>query len=102
MKTAEEKKEKVGTDLKEFVERTINDSAKNHLEAWKSRYAKYKRVSEVRFDLNVNHDSSLEIEYAEGENGVNRELNSKEEEFLIKKFNIAVCKECKSYLNKDY
>lgn len=42
----------------------ISDLAEGHLECWKSRYeGKLKR--DVRFDLNVNYDISLEIESVE-------------------------------------
>ncbi len=94
------KTERVGADLKEFIKNTINATAINHLESWASRYAPYKRVSQVRFDLGVNHDSSQEIEYAEDE--LKRKLNDKEHDFLVERFNIEVCKECKRFLNKDY
>ena len=92
------KTEKVGADLKEFVKDTISDTAINHLEAWKSRYAEYQRVSQVRFDLNVNHDSILEIEYAE--ETLKRKINIKETDFLVERFNVEVCKECKPYINQ--
>ena len=93
-----EQKEKIGTDLKEFISNTIEGTVQNHLEGWAGRYAEYKRVSQVRFDLNVNHDSSLEIEYAEEE--LKRKLNIKEIDFLVERFNIEVCKKCKDFINQ--
>ncbi len=94
------KREVIGKDLKTFITDTIKDTAENHLEAWKSRYAKQSRVSEVRFDLEMNHDNSLEIEYAE--ETLNRKLNDTETNFLVKRFHIEVCKQCKKYLNQNY
>ena len=94
------KTERVGSDLKTFINNTIKDTAESHLEAWAKRYSDYKRVSQVRFDLNVNHDNSLEIEYAEEE--LKRKLNDKENDFLVERFHIEVCKQCKKFINKGY
>ena len=87
----------IGSDLRDFISSTISDTAENHLEAWKPRYATYGKVSQVRFDLSVNHDDSLEIEYAEEE--LKRKLNDDEIEFLADKFHKAVVKKCKAYIN---
>ena len=92
------KTEKVGADLKTFIKDTIKDTAENHLETWAKRYSEYKRVSQVRFDLGVNHDNSLEIEYAE--DSLKRKLNDKESDFLVEKFHIEACKQCKKFINK--
>ena len=92
--------EKVGADLKTFISDTMADTANNHLEAWAQRYAAYKKVSEARFDLKVNHDNSLEIEYTEEQ--LKRKLNSKENEFLIERFHIEVCKQCHRFINQRY
>ena len=91
-------KEKIGSDLKEHINNTMKDTADNHLEAWSDRYSKHNIVSDVRFDLNVNHDNSLEIEYAEEE--LKRELNDREIDFLVERFVIEVCKKCKKFINK--
>lgn len=54
------------TDFKILItSEFINNRAISHLEAWKERYNNYTRKREARFDLNVNHDPSLEIENAE-------------------------------------
>jgi hypothetical protein len=92
-----QKKETIGGDLKDFINSTIRDTAKNHLEAWKTRYAAYTKVSQVRFDLFVNHDDSLEIEYTEQELG--RKLNDLEINYLADKFHKKVVELCKSYIN---
>ena len=95
-----QKKETIGSDLKDFIRETINDTAVNHLEAWKERYRNYTKVSQVRTDINVNHDDGLEIEYAE--ETLKRELNSKEYDYFINAFHVAVCKKCTQYINKSY
>ena len=99
MKTEIVKKEKIGEDLKSLITETISDTATNHLEAWAERYANYQRISQVRFDLNVNHDNSLEIEYAQEK--LERELNIKEVDFLVNRFIVEVCKQCKKFINKN-
>ena len=97
MKTAKPKKETIGLDLRDFISETIVVTAENHLEAWKERYRKYKKVSNVKFDLDVNHDDSLEVEYAE--ETLNRELNGKEYVYFIGAFHREVVKQYKEYIN---
>lgn len=84
-------KKDIGAD---FIDKIDNqwyeDSAESHIDAWKSRYSEYKSKKEVEFDLNVNHDSSLETEYAEEILG--RKLTTDENDVLIKNFNKAVLK----------
>lgn len=75
--TTSEPKEKIGSDLKEYISKNIGDIAISHLEAWKDRYASYggnKRL--VEEDICINHDHSLEVERAEEDLG--RKLNGKE------------------------
>ena len=89
---------RIGKDLKDFIANYIKDMADGHLAAWEQRYKNYKTIKEVRFDLNVNHDISLEIERAEDELG--RKLNDIEYNHLVKRFNIEVCKLSKNYINQ--
>lgn len=91
-------KEKIGADLRKHIENEIKYSAKHHLESWAKRYAGYKTVSSVRFDLKMNHDNSLEFEHAEESLG--RKLNDKERELLTERFNIEVCKQANKYINR--
>lgn len=72
-------------DLKDF----LNDSelyalAESHLEAWKDRYY-LKAKKDIRFDLQMNHDPSCEIDYIEDKLG--RKLNDNENEYVVKRFN---------------
>lgn len=90
---------KIGKDFREKINaQWIADAAESHLEAWKERYANYETKREARFDLNVNHDISLEIEYAE--EVLERELTDEEFSDLEKRFNIKVVKECKVSTNR--
>jgi len=93
-----QKKETIGSDLKDFISETINDTAENHLEAWKERYRTYNKVSQVRPDINVKHEDGLEIEYAE--ETIKRELNSKEYDYFINAFHVALRKKCTQYINE--
>ena len=84
-------KKNIGTD---FIDKINNqwyeDAAESHIDCWKRRYTEYKSKKEVEFDLNVNHDSSLETEHAEEILG--RELSIDENDVLIRKFNKMVLK----------
>ena len=81
----------IGKDFKELVNDTyIQDIAQGHLESWSDRYNNYKTKKEVEFDLNVNHDPSLEIERAEED--LKRELTTEENDKLISLFNKKVVK----------
>jgi hypothetical protein len=97
VKTPRVKKEKVGEDLLDFIQETMKDSAEAHLEAWKDRYANYKKVADVRLDLRQ-HDTMGEIECAEDR--LMRKLTPMESEFLVTRFNIEVAKQCINYINK--
>jgi hypothetical protein len=66
------KKEKVSAEVKNYVFENINDMAESHIECWKNRYFR-KSKKEISFDLNVNHDPSLEIERTEED--LKRKLN---------------------------
>ena len=65
----------------------FSDMAENHLECWKDRYYKMNK-KEISFDLNVNHDDSLEIESVETDLG--RKLTDSENGYVIDKFHKAV------------
>lgn len=85
------KREIKGADYKTKIDsQWIADKAESHLEAWKERYDKYRTKAQARFDLNVNHDISLEIESAEED--LERKLNSVEYADLESRFNIKVVK----------
>ena len=90
---------KYGKDFKKVLTNNLlNGMSESHLEGWAERYGKYKKVSDVRIDLNVNHDPSLEIEKIEELLG--RELNTQESDYLVEIFNMFVVKNCKKYINK--
>ena len=81
---------KIKKDLKEFLQNNLYGMAESHLECWKERYFGYTK-SRLEFDLDVNHDDSLEIENAEYE--LNRELKDYEVDYLIKQFHKEVVKQ---------
>ena len=77
-------------DFKKLLtEQYLNDMAESHIECWKDRYWR-KSKSDISFDLNVNHDNSLEIEQVETELG--RELTDKENSRLITLFHSSILK----------
>lgn len=81
----------IGKDFKEKIDQQwYDDSADSHIEAWSEHYSKYTSKKEVEFDLDVNHDPSIEIENSEEELG--RKLTNEENDMLVKKFNKAVIK----------
>ena len=81
----------IGKDFKEKIDQQwYDDSADCHIESWRKRYSSYTSKKQVEFDLDVNHDSSLEVEYAEDLLG--RKLTDEENDLLVKKFNKAVIK----------
>lgn len=80
MKTARDYAEKISHEF-------ITDLAESHIDAWKDRYFR-KSKRDIRFDLNVNHDPSLEIEAAEELLG--RKLTISEYDRLIRDFNNTV------------
>lgn len=81
-------KESISNDFENKIDdRWYRDKAESHIEAWEERYMT-KSISDIKFDLNVNHDISLEIDDAEEELG--RELSTDEYETVKNKFNDAV------------
>ena len=85
------KRKEIGQDFKQLMTGSfIRDRAESHLEAWKERYENYKTKSQASFDLNVNHDISLEIEGAE--EYLKRKLSDYERTHLKERFNIMVVK----------
>lgn len=78
---------KNNTDFKNLINDIlfINDLAESHYDAWKTRYDKYRSKGQIKTDLYVNHDPSLEIEAAEEKLG--RELTDKEQNSFLDKFN---------------
>jgi hypothetical protein len=87
--TTTTKKEKVSAEVKNYVTENINEMAESHIECWKDRYFR-KSKKDISFDLNVNHDSSLEIERVEED--LKRKLNDVENDYVISQFNKAVVK----------
>lgn len=73
----------IGADLKFYTDTHINDMAESHIECWKDRYYR-KSKADIRFDLQVNHDNSLEVERTEED--LKRKLNDDEVNFLNDKF----------------
>lgn len=79
--------ENVREEVIEFWEKNVEDSALSHISAYKDRYYG-KSLSQIEFDLDVNHDMSLEYEYVEEE--LNIELTSNELKYIAASFNKAV------------
>ena len=78
------------TKLKDLLtDSYLKDMAESHIEAWRERYFR-KSKKDIRFDLNVNHDNSLEIERVEED--LERELTDKERATVENKFINAVVK----------
>jgi len=77
------KKKVIGQDLKLYTDKEINNMAESHIECWKDRYYR-KSKSDIRYDLIVNHDNSLEVERVEED--LKRKLNDDEINFLNEKF----------------
>lgn len=70
-------------DLRELLNNELEDMAENHIEAWKERYWR-KSPDDIKFDLEVNHDDSLEMEFVKERLG--RELSDKEIKEVSKEF----------------
>lgn len=77
------KKKTIGEDLKKYVADEINTMAESHIECWKDRYFR-KSKKDIRFDLIMNHDNSLEVETTEED--LKRKLTDGETNFLNRKF----------------
>ncbi len=87
---------KIKQDLKNYIDNNMRDIAISHLECWKDRYFGYTKAK-LEFDLDVNHDDSLEIEQAEYE--LQRKLKDHEYYYLINKFHKEVVNQ---YINYSY
>lgn len=77
------KKKVIGQDLKLYVEKEVSDMAESHIECWKDRYFR-KSKKDIRFDLLMNHDNSLEVERTEED--LKRKLTDDEINYLNRKF----------------
>lgn len=83
-------KKTIGKDFTSLVNNEyLTNMAESHIECWKDRYFR-KSKKDIRFDLEVNHDISLEIEIVEQDLG--RELTDKERRTVESKFINAVVK----------
>jgi hypothetical protein len=74
----------IGGDLKTLLtESYLLNMAESHLDCWKDRYYR-KSKADLKFDLSVNHDDSLEIDSVSED--LEREINDKERNYIIDKF----------------
>lgn len=89
-------KKNIGQDFKDLLDdKYLKSMAESHLDCWEERYAgKFK--TDIGFDLNVNHDDSLEIERVEED--LKRPLTDDENITLIKLFH----KKVLSIYNRSY
>jgi len=80
------KKQTLATDLLTLINTGtwLRDKAESHLDVWKERYCT-KTKKQARFDLDMNHDPSCEIEDAEEE--LKRKLTDEEYNYLVEAFN---------------
>lgn len=86
------------TKFEVYLEKDSHYFSEGHLSVWfKDRYAE-KTKSEILFDLEVNHDNSLEIETAEEEIGTS--LTNEEKLILINKFIKSVLSNISFYRGK--
>ncbi len=69
------------TDL--LTNQYLTDMAESHIECWKDRYFR-KSKKDIKFDLSVNHDNSLEVERVE--EVLERKLTDDENSKLITLF----------------
>lgn len=79
-----------GDDFLKFMDANLYGMAESHIDCWNVRY-KNKTAKEIRWDLEVNHDISLEVENAE--DNLNRELSNEEYKYLCAMFNTEVIKQ---------
>jgi len=80
-------------NLIKYINDNIKHMAEGHIEVWVDRYREYKTKKQLRFDLFINHDPSLEIERVEADLKII--LTDKERNLLVDKFNKQVCKSFK-------
>jgi len=72
------------TDLTNYLAKSTSYFSEGHLECWfKDKYIALSQ-DEIKYQLNVNHDNSLELENAENELG--RKLTDKENDSVIERF----------------
>jgi len=85
----------IGKDFKEKIDQKwLDGEAENHLEVWEDRFrGKNWTKDDFKFDLEMNHDPSLQIEWAEEK--LERKLTSEEYDLLVDLFNKAVVKKYK-------
>lgn len=81
---------RIKQDLKNYLNGNLEDMAESHLDAWKERYFGYTK-RKLAFDLEINHDDSLEIENTEWH--LQRQLSDGEKEYLIRQFHKEVIKQ---------
>ncbi len=74
---------KIKKDLKDYLNNSLEGMAESHLDAWKDRYFGYTK-KRLEWDLELNHDDSLEIESAE--EMLKRKLSDNEKNYLVKQF----------------
>ena len=78
----------MNNDLQNYLTQSnLDGMAESHLSCWIERYKGMGKEA-VEFDLNVNHDDSLEIEHIE--EILHRKLNDEEVDFLIDKSHHAI------------
>lgn len=77
----------VDKDLVNFLKTNIDYMVENHIENWGVRYEN-KDLELIRYDLYVNHDISLEIEFVT--EGLERELEDDEYGIIEDYFNESV------------
>lgn len=81
---------RIKKDLKEFLQNNLYGMAESHLDDWKNRYFGYTK-QKLEFDLDFNHDDSLEIENAEDK--LKRKLTDNETDYLIRQFHKEVVRQ---------
>lgn len=81
---------RIKQDLRDYLDGNIEAIAESHIETWKERYYGYTK-RKLAFDLEINHDDSLEIEDAEW--NLKRKLSDGEKEYLIRQFHKEVIKQ---------
>jgi hypothetical protein len=77
-------KKTIGKDFTSLVNNEyLTNMAESHIECWKDRYFR-KSKKDIKFDLQVNHDDSCEIERVEED--LKRPLTDDENSMLITLF----------------
>ncbi len=78
----------IRSEVINFMAENQRSMAENHLECWRSRYEEYDSIEDVEWDLDVNHDPSLELEWVEDQLAI--ELTADEATYVEETFNQAV------------